>query len=136
MRRELTRGSEQMSAASGDEDAISGGDRQMDSNNGNRNAPTKRLLQAVAVQAAAAAVTAAVHIQWARRRLGDPGDVRPYVFLLGGACTVAVAVATLRAEYRRLYALGAGTLSAFVALYWLAPPTSVVVKRRTESEGE
>ncbi|MFD1571189.1 hypothetical protein [Halorubrum laminariae] len=140
--------------------------------NAGRNVPTKRLVRAVAVQAAV--ITAAIHVLWAWPRLPDAGDVRPYAFLLGGAFTVIVAVATLRAdEYRRLYALGAGTLSAFVvgyvgwhgaatassiatdplaivavsaeviglvafvALYRLAPPTSVVVsERRTGGEGE
>ncbi|GAB7009813.1 hypothetical protein [Halorubrum trueperi] len=78
-----------------------------------RDAPRKRLLRSVAVQAAA--LTAAVHLLWAWPRLGDPPDPRPYAFLLGAAVTVAVAVATLRAdEYRRLYALGAGTLLAFL----------------------
>jgi hypothetical protein len=92
--------------------------------------------------------------------------------VLGGAFAVAVTVATLRApEYRRLYALGAGTLAAFLlgyvgwhgaavgaalateplaivakgaevvgvlaflALYRLAPPTSVVLERRDDAEG-
>ncbi|MFC7187686.1 hypothetical protein [Halorubrum yunnanense] len=81
-----------------------------------RDAPRKRVLRMVAVQAAG--LSAAVHLLWAWPRLGDPADVRPYAFLLGGAFTVAVAVATLRApEYRRLYALGAGTLGAFLLGY-------------------
>ncbi|WP_144798455.1 hypothetical protein [Halorubrum depositum] len=130
-----------------------------------RDVPRKRVVRAVAVQAAV--LSAAVHLLWAWPRLGAPSDPRPYVFLLGGAFTVAVAVATLRApEYRRLYALGAGVLAAFLlgyvgwhgaaaasalagdplaivakgaelvgvaaflALYRLAPPTSVVLDRR------
>ncbi|WP_123622203.1 hypothetical protein [Halorubrum sp. CSM-61] len=134
-----------------------------------RDATQKRLLRAVAAQTAA--LSAAVHFLWAWPRLAQPADARPYVFLLGGAFTVAIAVATLRAdEYRRLYALGAGTLAAFLvgyagwhgggtaaalasdplaivgkgaeavgvaaflALYRLAPPTSVVIERRKESE--
>jgi hypothetical protein len=134
-----------------------------------RNTPKKRALRSVAAQAAV--LSAAVHFLWAWPRLGELGDPRPAVFLLGGAFTVAIAVATLRAdEYRRLYALGAGTLLAFLvgyvgwhgagvpaalaadplaivaaaaeavgtvaflALYWLAPPTSVVVERRRSSE--
>ena len=134
-----------------------------------RDAPRKRLLRAVAAQTAA--LSAAVHFLWAWPRLAEPADARPYVFLLGGAFTVAIAVATLRAdEYRRLYALGAGTLAAFLvgyvgwhgggtaaalasdplaivgkgaevvgvvaflALYRLAPPTSVVLERREEAE--
>jgi hypothetical protein len=118
----------------------------------------------VAVQAAT--VSAAAHLLWAWPRLADPTDPRPYLFVLAAAFTAVVAAATLRAdEYRRLYALGAGTLAAylvgyvawhggttaaalaadplaivgktvelvgtiaFVALYRLAPPTSVVVAR-------
>ncbi|WP_255212574.1 hypothetical protein [Halorubrum sp. CBA1229] len=81
-----------------------------------RDALRKRVFRGVAVQTAA--LSAAVHLLWAWPRLGDPADPRPYVFLLGGAFTVAVAVATLRApEYRRLYALGAGTLAAFLLGY-------------------
>lgn len=76
----------------------------------------KRALRAIAAQAAA--VSAAVHLLWAWPRLAAPGDPRPFVFLLGGLFTVVVAVATLRAdEYRRLYALGAGTLGAFLLGY-------------------
>jgi len=81
-----------------------------------RDAPKKRVLRVIAVQAAV--LSAAVHLLWAWPRLGEPSDVRPYAFLLGGAFTVAVAVATLRApEYRRLYALGGGTLAAFLLGY-------------------
>ncbi|WP_281195871.1 hypothetical protein [Halorubrum sp. F4] len=131
----------------------------------------KRVLRIVAVQAAA--VSAAVHLLWAWPRLAEPNDPRPYLFVLAAAFTVVVAAATLRAdEYRRLYALGAGTLTAypvgyvawhggatvaalaadplaivgktaevvgtvaFLALYRLAPPTSVVVARRTGDEVE
>lgn len=141
-----------------------------------RDAPKKRLLRSVAAQAAV--LSAAVHFLWAWPRLGDPGDLRPYVFVFGGAFTVLIAAATLRAdEYRRLYALGAGTLSAFLSgyvgwhgaetataiaadpfaivgkiaevigvvaflgLYRLAPPTSVVIERQSgatndDAEGE
>ncbi|WP_435073805.1 hypothetical protein [Halorubrum sp. HHNYT27] len=138
---------------------------------GGRNAATKRAGRMIAAQAAA--VSAAVHLLWAWPRLGTGGDPRPAVFVLGGAFTVAVAVATLRApEYRRLYALGAGTLAAFLigyvgwhgaavgsalaadplaivakgaevvgvvaflALYRLAPPTSVVLERREHAADE
>jgi hypothetical protein len=136
-----------------------------------RDAPRKRVLRVLAVQATA--LSAAVHLLWAWPRLGSPPDSRPYAFLLGGAFAVAVAVGTLRApEYRRLYALGAGTLAAFLlgfvgwhgaaapsalasdplaivakgaevvgvaaflGLYRLAPPTSVVLARREDSVGE
>jgi hypothetical protein len=134
-----------------------------------RNTPKKRLLRGVAVQTAA--VAAAVHLLWAWPRLGSPPDARPYFFLAGSGLAAAVAVATFRGgEYRRLYALGAGTLGAFLggflawhgadapvalaaeplavvaaiaevvgigaflALYRLAPPTSVAVARRREEE--
>lgn len=127
----------------------------------------KRIFRIVAVQAAV--VSAAAHLLWAWPRLSGPADPRPYVFVLAAAFTAVVAAATLRAdEYRRLYALGAGTLAAFLVgyvawhggatiaalsadplaivgktaetvgviaflvLYRLAPPTSVVVARRTE----
>jgi hypothetical protein len=134
-----------------------------------RNAPKKRLVRGIAVQTAV--VAGAVHLLWAWPRLGSPPDARPYFFLAGSALAVAVSVATLRAdEYRRLYALGAGTLGtflggflvwhgtgapaalasdplavvaalvevvgvgAYLALYRLAPPTSVVVERRNRGE--
>ena len=76
----------------------------------------RRPLRAVAAQAAALA--AAVHLLWAWPRIASPADARPYLFVAGSALAVAVAVATLRAgEYRRLYALGAGTLGAFLVGY-------------------
>ncbi|GAA0724897.1 hypothetical protein J2744_002710 [Halorubrum trapanicum] len=136
-----------------------------------RNTPRKRILRGIAVQTAV--VAAAVHLLWAWPRLGSPPDARPYFFIAGSALAVAVAVATLRAgEYRRLYALGAGTLGtflggflawhgtgaaaalaaeplavaaavvevvgvgAYLALYRLAPPTSVVVERQREDDAE
>ena len=81
-----------------------------------RNTASKRALRAIAAQAAV--LSAAVHLLWAWPRLGDPADPRAYVFLVGGFFTVLVAAATLKAgEYRRLYALGAGTLSAFLLGY-------------------
>ncbi len=160
-----------MSGSAAGEANDGGGTESSDGGYRDRGAPRKRVLRAVAVQAAA--LSAAVHLLWAWPRLGDPADPRPYVFLLGGAFTVAVAVATLRApEYRRLYALGAGTLAAFLlgyvgwygaatasalasdplaivakgaelvgvgaflALYRLAPPTSVVLERHGESAVE
>lgn len=76
----------------------------------------KRLLRAVAVQAAA--LSAAVHLLWAWPRLADPADPRPYLFVLAGAFMAVVAAATLRAdEYRRLYVLGAATLTAYLLGY-------------------
>jgi len=81
-----------------------------------RNTPTKRLLRAIAAQAAV--LSAAVHLLWAWPRLGGAADPRPYVFVLAGAFIVLVAAATLKAdEYRRLYALGAGTLLALLVGY-------------------
>ena len=137
-----------------------------DRSGGSTGNASKRVLRVVAVQAAA--VSAAAHLLWAWPRLSDPADPRPYVLVLAAVFTAVVAAATLRAdEYRRLYALGAGTLAAFLvgyvawyggttvpalsadplaivgkaaevvgtvaflALYRLAPPTSVVVARRT-----
>jgi hypothetical protein len=134
-----------------------------------RDAPKKRLVRWIAVQTAV--VAGAVHLLWAWPRLGSPPDARPYFFVAGSALAVAVGVATLRAdEYRRLYALGAGTLGtflggfvawhggdapaalaadplavvaafvevvgvvAYLVLYRLAPPTSVVVERRKREE--
>ena len=148
-------------------DGPGGGSDGSDATRRGRDTRRKRLLRGVAVQTAV--VAAAVHLLWAWPRLGSPPDARPYFFLAGSALAVAVAVATLRAgEYRRLYALGAGTLGAFLlgffawhgrdaaaalsaeplavaavivevvgvgaylALYRLAPPTSVVVERRRD----
>ncbi|EMA66114.1 hypothetical protein C461_13118 [Halorubrum aidingense JCM 13560] len=156
-------------SARGDESTRGGESMSDEAGAAGRNAPKKRVLRSVAAQAAV--LSAAVHFLWAWPRLGELGDPRPAVFLLGGAFTVAIAVATLRAdEYRRLYALGAGTLLAFLvgyvgwhgagvaaalaadplaivaavaeavgtvaflALYRLAPPTSVVVERRRGPE--
>lgn len=71
-------------------------------------------LRVVAVQAAL--VSAAVHLLWALPRLASPPDARPYLFVVAAVFTLAVAVGVFRAgEYRRLYALGAGTLATFVA---------------------
>lgn len=134
-----------------------------------RDAAHKRVLRAVAAQAAV--LSAAVHLLWAWPQLAEPADPRPYVFVLGAVLTVLVAAATLKAdEYRRLYALGVGTLAAFLlgyvgwhgaetatvlvtdplaivgkaaelvgvaaflALYRLAPPTSVITERRSSGE--
>lgn len=95
---------------------VSAGDEMNDGSDSDvsgRNTPKKRLLRGIAIQTAA--VAAAVHLLWAWSRLGSPPDARPYFFVAGSALAAAVAVATLRGgEYRRLYALGAGTLGAFL----------------------
>ena len=76
----------------------------------------KRVLRITAAQAAV--VSAAAHLLWAWPRLAAPTDARPYVFVLAAVVTVLVAAATLRAdEYRRLYALGAGTLLGLLVGY-------------------
>ena len=81
-----------------------------------RDAGHKRILRAIAAQTAV--LSAAVHLLWASPRLADPADPRPYVFVLAAVFTVLIAAATLKAdEYRRLYALGAGTLAAFLVGY-------------------
>lgn len=77
-----------------------------------------RVVRAVAVQTAL--LSAAVHLLWAVQRVGDVGDVRPYLFLLSGSFLVLVAAAVFRgAHYRRLYALGAGVLAAQLVGYAL-----------------
>jgi hypothetical protein len=101
---------------SGGDDSTTAAERSSDRQYAGRDTTRKRLLRAVAAQTAA--LSAAVHFLWAWPRLVEPADARPYVFLLGGVFTVAIAVATLRAEeFRRLYALGAGTLAAFLVGY-------------------
>jgi len=71
-------------------------------------------LRVVAIQASL--VSAGVHLLWALPRLASPPDARPYLFVVAAVFTLAVAVGVYRAgEYRRLYALGAGTLGTFVA---------------------
>jgi len=80
--------------------------------------PVGRGLRAVAVQTAL--VSAAVHLLWALPRLASPADARPYLFVVAGAFTLAVAVGVFRAdEYRRLHALGAGTFATFLGGYLL-----------------
>ncbi len=109
MHRDGTRGSDRMSERSA-------GGSMGDGSNSGRDASHKRILRAVAAQAAV--LSAAVHLLWAWPRLTEPADPRPYVFVLAAVFTVLVAAATLKAdEYRRLYALGAGTLTAFLVGY-------------------
>ncbi|XVH32862.1 hypothetical protein ACNS7O_06670 [Haloferacaceae archaeon DSL9] len=72
----------------------------------------ERLLRFVAVQAALA--TAAVHLIWALPRLGDPVDLRPYLFVPSALLLLAVTVAVFRGyRYRRLHAFALGILGAY-----------------------
>jgi hypothetical protein len=94
------------------------GSERDDSRYGGRNRSPKPVLRAVAVQAAI--LSAATHVLWAWPRLGTATDPRPATFLLAAAFTVTIAVATVRGgEYRRLYALGAGTLATFLVGFLL-----------------
>lgn len=77
---------------------------------------TAGVLRAIAVQAAL--LSGAAHALWAWPLLGA-SDPRPYVFLAVAVLLALVGAAVLRAdaEYRRLYALGAGTLAALLIGY-------------------
>ncbi|SEH49568.1 hypothetical protein SAMN05192561_10393 [Halopenitus malekzadehii] len=89
-----------------------------DTRYGGRDRSPKPVLRSIAVQAAV--LSAAAHILWAWPRFGTDTDPRPATFLLAAAFTVLIAVATVRGgEYRRLYALGAGTLAAFLVGFLL-----------------
>jgi len=91
----------------------------------------KRVLRITAAQAAV--VSAAAHLLWAWPRLAAPADARPYVFVLAAVVTVLVAAATLRAdEYRRLYALGAGTLLGLLAGYGVWHGADAIAALSTE----
>lgn len=99
-----------------DHSAVGNGSQANDNPFAPRDALGKRVLRITAAQAAV--VSAAAHLLWAWPRLSAPADARPYVFVLAAVVTVLVAAATLRAgEYRRLYALGAGTLLGLLAGY-------------------
>ncbi|GAB3423795.1 hypothetical protein GCM10027435_30110 [Haloparvum alkalitolerans] len=84
-----------------------------DSSDGGR---TAGVLRAVAVQTAL--LSGAAHALWAWPLIGA-SDPRPYVFLAVAVLLALVGAAVLRAseEYRRLYALGAGTLAALLIGY-------------------
>lgn len=73
-------------------------------------------LRAIAVQAAL--LSAAAHLLWAWPLLGT-GDPRPYVFITAAVFLAMIGAAVIHAshEYRRLYALGAGTLGALLVGY-------------------
>ena len=86
-------------------------------------APLERLCRLAAIQAAL--VVAAIHLIWAVPRLSvsllrNPvADSRPFLFVPAALLLVAVAVALFRGyRYRRLSALGGGTLAALLVGYW------------------
>lgn len=84
----------------------------------------ERLCRLAAIQAALA--VAAIHLIWALPRLSvsllrNPvADSRPFLFVPAALLLVAVAAALFRGyRYRRLSALGGGTLAALLVGYWL-----------------
>ena len=92
-------------------------------------AALERLCRLVAIQAAL--VVAAVHLLWVIPRLSvslllNPvADSRPFVFVPAALLLVAIAVALFRGyRYRRLSALGGGTLAALCSGYllWISEP--------------
>ena len=87
-------------------------------------ATIERLCRLAAIQAAL--VVAAIHLIWAVPRLSvslfrNPvADSRPFLFVPAAVLLVAVAAALFRGyRYRRLSALGGGTLAALLVGYWL-----------------
>ncbi|ATW88549.1 hypothetical protein halTADL_1795 [Halohasta litchfieldiae] len=89
----------------------------------------ERLCRLVAIQAAL--VVAAIHLIWAIPRfslsllLNPVADSRPFLFVPVALLLVAVAVALFRGHrYRRLSALGGGTLLALFSGYllWISDP--------------
>jgi len=92
-------------------------------------ATIERVCRLVAIQAAL--VVAAIHLIWALSRLSvslllNPvADSRPFVFVPAALLLVAVAAALFRGHhYRRLSALGGGTLVALFSGYilWISDP--------------
>jgi len=84
----------------------------------------ERLCRLVAIQAAL--VVAAVHLIWALPRLSGSllvnpvADSRPFLFIPAALLLVAIAAALFRGyRYRRLSALGGGTLAALLIGYLL-----------------
>jgi Co/Zn/Cd efflux system component len=79
----------------------------------------ERVARVVAIQTALA--TAALHLLWTVPRLLEPGSVtdsRPPLFVAVALVLVAVAVAVFRSyPYRRLSALGGGTLATLLVGY-------------------
>ena len=87
-------------------------------------ATIERLCRLAAIQAAL--VVAAVHLLWAASRfsvslLSNPvADSRPFLFVPAALLLVAIAAALFRGHrYRRLSALGGGTLAALFSGYLL-----------------
>ena len=84
----------------------------------------ERLCRLIAIQAAL--IVAAIHLLWALPRLSvsllmtPVADSRPFLFVPAALLLVAVAVSLFRGYlYRRLSALGGGTLVALSVGYWL-----------------
>ena len=87
-------------------------------------ATIERLCRLTAIQAAL--VVAAVHLLWAIPRvsvsllLNPVDDARPFLFVPAALLLVAIAAALFRGHrYRRLSALGGGTLAALLSGYLL-----------------
>ena len=92
-------------------------------------ATLERLCRLAAIQAAL--VVAAVHLIWAIPRfsvslfLNPVADSRPFLFVPAALLLVAIAAALFRGyRYRRLSALGGGTLAALFSGYllWVSEP--------------
>ena len=93
-------------------------------------ATLERAARLVAIQAAL--VVAAIHLLWALPELSvslllNPvEDSRPFLFVPAGLLLVAVAAALFRGyRYRRLSALGGGTLAALLVGYLLITPEPI-----------
>ena len=87
-------------------------------------APLERVCRLVAIQAAL--LVAAAHLLWTLPRLSgsllvDPvADVRPFLFVPAALLLLAVSVALFRGyRYRRLSALGGGTLGSLLVGFLL-----------------
>jgi len=97
-------------------------------------ATIERLCRLAAIQAAL--VVAAVHLLWAIPRLSvslllNPvDDTRPFLFIPAALLLVAISAALFRGHrYRRLSALGGGTLAALFSGYilWISEPLLVAL---------
>ena len=90
----------------------------------------ERVCRVLAIQAAL--VVAAIHLLWALPQLSvsllfNPvDDSRPFLFVPAGLLLVAIAAALFRGyRYRRLSALGGGTLAALLVGYLLITPEPI-----------